>query len=104
MCENVCTTFIALLFKLVYISTKQIYNTNTSKVFMCIYQIHYWNMFEILLQKCLSEVGFEPTPAYADQNTHNSQQCKQGIILESGALDHSAILTAEIMTRIIWVK
>ena len=68
-----------------------------SNVFICISQIHYWNMFEILLQKCLSEVGFETTPAYADQNTHNSQQCKQGIILESGALDHSAILTSEIM-------
>ena len=47
----------------------------------------------------LSEVGFEPTPAYVDQNTHNSQQYKQGIILESGALDHSAILTSELLIR-----
>ena len=53
----------------------------------------------------LSEVGFEPTPAYADQNTLNSQQCKQGIILESGALDHSAILTPEKLiryNRLLW--
>ena len=46
-------------------------------------------------KKTLSEVGFEPTPAYADQNTHDSQYCKQGISLESGALDHSAILTSD---------
>ena len=53
----------------------------------------------------LSEVGFEPTPAYADQNTLNSQQCKQGITLESGALDHSAILKSEILiryNRLLW--
>lgn len=31
------------------------------------------------LQKYLSEVGFEPTPAYADQNTHNSLLCEQGL-------------------------
>lgn len=36
----------------------------------------------------LSEVGFEPTPPFGDQNP---QQRKQ--TLESGALDHSAILT-----------
>ena len=41
----------------------------------------------------MSEVGFEPTPTFVDQNTHRS--CKRKITLESGALDHSAILTAD---------
>ena len=38
----------------------------------------------------LSEVGFEPTPSFEDQN---SQSLEKGISLESGALDRSAILT-----------
>ena len=38
------------------------------------------------LQKVVSEVGFEPTPTFVDQNT-------QKITLESGALDRSATLT-----------
>ena len=43
-------------------------------------------------KKYVSEVGFEPTPTYVDQNTRY-----EGLIhLESGALDHSAILTTEI--------
>ena len=36
----------------------------------------------------LSEVGFEPTPPFGDQNALG-----EGRHLESGALDHSAILT-----------
>ena len=42
-------------------------------------------------KKYLSEVGFEPTPTFVDQNTRY-----EGIYLESGALDHSAILTTDI--------
>ena len=38
----------------------------------------------------LSEVGFEPTPPFGDQKP---QQLRSIICLESGALDHSAILT-----------
>ncbi|KAL1254416.1 hypothetical protein QQF64_016645 [Cirrhinus molitorella] len=38
----------------------------------------------------LSEVGFEPTPPFGDQK---SQQLRRLKYLESGALDHSAILT-----------
>ena len=40
-------------------------------------------------EKKLSEVGFEPTPTYVDQNTQQSAR----YALESGALDRSAILT-----------
>ena len=47
-------------------------------------------IFLVLTQQKLSEVGFEPTPTFVDQNAH-SYECK--ITLESGALDHSAILT-----------
>ena len=36
----------------------------------------------------VSEVGFEPTPPYGDQNPQGGEAS-----LESGALDHSAILT-----------
>lgn len=39
----------------------------------------------------MSEVGFEPTPTYVDQNTQPLLRGK--ITLESGALDHSATLT-----------
>ena len=38
----------------------------------------------------LSEVGFEPTTPFGDQKP---QQLRRIICLESGALDHSAILT-----------
>ena len=42
----------------------------------------------------LSEVGFEPTPSYEDQKSlYYSLSREQGMYLESGALDHSAILT-----------
>ena len=41
--------------------------------------------------KFLSEVGFEPTPSYEDQNAQIPTV--KGSYLESGALDHSAILT-----------
>ena len=45
-------------------------------------------------KKMLSEVGFEPTLSYEDQNSLCSPLSRgQGIYLESGALDHSAILT-----------
>ena len=45
-----------------------------------------------LVQNLLSEVGFEPTPTFVDQNTRYT--CIQASsALESGALDHSAILT-----------
>lgn len=39
----------------------------------------------------VSDVGFEPTPTYVDQNTQSL--CREGFYLESGALDHSANLT-----------
>ena len=39
----------------------------------------------------LSEVGFEPTPSFEDQNSHFTEA--KSITLESGALDRSAILT-----------
>ena len=39
----------------------------------------------------VSDVGFEPTPTFVDQNTHSHEW--EGINLESGALDHSANLT-----------
>ena len=46
-------------------------------------------------QKCsksVSEEGFEPTPPFGDQNTQSVIHGKE-IILESGALDRSAIMT-----------
>ena len=39
----------------------------------------------------VSEVGFEPTPSFEDQNAHFTEA--KSISLESGALDRSAILT-----------
>ena len=39
----------------------------------------------------VSEVGFEPTPSFEDQNAHSIEAKR--ITLESGALDRSAILT-----------
>ena len=42
-------------------------------------------------EKNLSEVGFEPTPSYEDQNALSLSMRK--VNLESGALDRSAILT-----------
>ena len=39
-------------------------------------------------KKDVSEVGFEPTPPFGDQNPQRGEA-----ELESGALDHSAILT-----------
>ena len=43
------------------------------------------------MKKGLSEVGFEPTPSIEDQNACSHLMAKE--ILESGALDRSAILT-----------
>ena len=47
-------------------------------------------------EKQLSEAGFEPAPTFVDQNARSFvYECaKEGINLESGALDRSAILTA----------
>ena len=45
-------------------------------------------------QKVLSEVGFEPTPSSEDQNSHCNSLPESKVNLESGALDHSAILTS----------
>ena len=42
-----------------------------------------------MTEKRLSEVGFEPTPTFVDQNT----PVRKSSTLESGALDRSAILT-----------
>ena len=42
-------------------------------------------------RKHLSEVGFEPTPTFVDQNT----PVRKSFTLESGALDRSAILTCQ---------
>lgn len=39
----------------------------------------------------VSEVGFEPTPPFGDQNPQGEAE------LESGALDHSAILTLHVL-------
>ena len=47
--------------------------------------------FQII--KVLSGVGFEPTPSTEDQKSHTTLYPRARIILESGALDHSAILT-----------
>ena len=43
--------------------------------------------------KTLSEVGFEPTPTFVDQNT----PVRKSSTLESGALDRSAILTCQLV-------
>ena len=43
-------------------------------------------------EKNLSEVGFEPTPSYEDQNALSNEE---KVSLESGALDRSAILTCD---------
>ena len=43
-------------------------------------------------QKHLSDVGFEPTPTFVDQNAL-TRTSRKGVNLESGALDHSANLT-----------
>ena len=40
----------------------------------------------------MSAVGFEPTPTFVDQNALINS-VGEGVVLESGALDHSAILT-----------
>ena len=44
-----------------------------------------------MVKKLLSEVGFEPTPSFEDQNAHFIEA--KSISLESGDLDRSAILT-----------
>ena len=48
-------------------------------------------MKQIKRKKVLSEVGFEPTPTFVDQNSHSYEA--KSLTLESGALDRSAILT-----------
>ena len=46
-------------------------------------------------------MGFEPTPTFVDQNTQPDWQVGRNT-LESGALDHSAMLTYTIRVLIIW--
>ena len=46
-------------------------------------------------RKLVSEVGFEPTPTFVDQNT----PVRKSSTLESGALDRSAILTVVFSER-----
>ena len=50
-------------------------------------------MLKECLENDLSEVGFEPTPTFVDQKAQCLYSGK--LTLESGALDHSAILTLE---------
>ena len=54
----------------------------------------------LVLQKVLSDVGFEPTPSSEDQNSHDSSVSQSKVILESGALDHSANLTCWVWLQI----
>ena len=55
-------------------------------------------------QKVMSEVGFEPTPSSEDQNSHCNSLSESKVNLESGALDHSAILTSCLDTKIFFDK
>ena len=65
--------------------------------FLALFLLNSDFLFLLLLQefrsrdvvKTLSEVGFEPTPTFVDQNT----PVRKSSTLESGALDRSAILT-----------
>ena len=49
------------------------------------------NELKVKKKDILSEVGFEPTPTFVDQNAHCYEV--KSLSLESGALDRSAILT-----------
>ncbi len=49
-------------------------------------------------EKILSERGFEPLPSDEDQKSHTPYQGAR-CYLESGALDHSAILTCRKLTK-----
>ena len=77
------------------ITNKYLLNTPSSQV----NHSHFdWNVHNVWLKnivnidkRLLSEVGFEPTPSFEDQNAHFIEA--KNIILESGALDRSAILT-----------
>ena len=53
-------------------------------------------------KKTLSEVGFEPTPTYVDQNALRTRIASKDFVLESGALDHSATLTARWLGHKFW--
>ena len=53
-------------------------------------------------KRLLSEVGFEPTPTFVDQNAHFIEG--KSIALESGALDRSAILTFLIHKQFFRIK
>ena len=55
--------------------------------------MRYRDLASLLVQKGMSEVGFEPTPTFVDQNTHSATILQRRSSLESGALDRSAILT-----------
>ena len=52
-------------------------------------------------KKILSEVGFEPTPSIEDQNARAPYRGAR-VHLESGALDHSAILTTVAQARFVY--
>ena len=57
-----------------------------------------WSLFVFVdlicfCRKLVSEVGFEPTPTFVDQNT----PVRKSSTLESGALDRSAILTCQLV-------
>ena len=56
-------------------------------------KITFFCMFYFFIGKHLSDVGFEPTPTYVDQNT----PVWKSFTLESGALDRSASLTCRFM-------
>ena len=55
--------------------------------------INYSASLRRIFRKGLSEVGFEPTPTFVDQNTQSATISQRRFTLESGALDRSAILT-----------
>ena len=61
-----------------------------------VFSFHHLENFSVLTKsyffkaKAVSEEGFEPSPPIGDQNTHVTRKDSH---LESGALDHSAILT-----------
>ena len=55
--------------------------------------MRYRDLASLRVQKGMSEVGFEPTPTFVDQNTHSATILQRRSSLESGALDRSAILT-----------
>ena len=73
-----------------------VYSTQTKKSIV----MKHFSSLPVMRYTCakhLSEVGFEPTPTYVDQKSLHLLTVYAGkaVNLESGALDHSAILTVE---------